>query len=491
MNEFKRFTRDVVIVYIVELLLLFQSFILIPIISKNITQDLYGVWSQLRITVSLLVPFAVLSLQRAMIRFLPSLEDRNKKSIIFSSIFFISIFLSLIFGFIIFLFSSQISLFILKSSTYSDFISFVGLLLFVLSINEIVIYYFRSYRKMISYSLVSLFKAYGELFLIYYMLYFGYGLRGVIIAVIFADFIVDLFALFLIFNDIGISFPRLSYLDEYFKFSIPLIFAPFLFWILQLSDQYIIGFFFGASAVGLYSINYSLAYIINNIRQPITIVLLPTISKYWNEGNIEKAKIYIEYSYKYSLLLVIPICVVFVAFFKFIIPIISTQDYVGSFMLMLMLVLGAFFSIIYASIRKILEMMKKTKIIRNLLLFLVFINLSSNFVLIPIYGVTAAAFTTFVTFFIGTLSIAKIISTDYKFNYMPLFFFKSLIASLLMSFAISFLPMQNIFNWIIVVPVGVLFYFLLLILVKAIKFNEIMFFLSFIKLDTIFLKVLK
>ena len=78
MYSYSKFAKHVFLVGSVNLLGVLQSIVFLPIITKILGVQDYGVWTQLKITLSLLVPFTFLGLNDALIRFLPGAKDREE-----------------------------------------------------------------------------------------------------------------------------------------------------------------------------------------------------------------------------------------------------------------------------------------------------------------------------------------------------------------------------------------------------------------------------
>jgi uncharacterized membrane protein len=57
-----------------------KGIILLPILTKTLGAELYGIWAQMLVTVSLLMPLALLQLGFAMTKFLAAEKDKEKVS---------------------------------------------------------------------------------------------------------------------------------------------------------------------------------------------------------------------------------------------------------------------------------------------------------------------------------------------------------------------------------------------------------------------------
>ena len=100
-----------------------------------------------------------------------------------------------------------------------------------------------------------------------------------------------LFSLYSIISHIGFAWPDFSVLRPYLAFGLPLLPIGLFDTLINSSDRYVIGFFKGATSVGIYSATYSIGLLAIVSIFPIAYILSPTIFKLFDEGNIDKVKI--------------------------------------------------------------------------------------------------------------------------------------------------------------------------------------------------------
>ena len=147
MKQYKRFTKDVGLVATAEALLGLQTFILLPILAKFLGARYYGIWAQINTTVNLLSAVALLGFGSVIIRYLAAEEDKKKVSKLFFSALSIPLILGLILSALLFIFAEPIAIAILKDITTSYFIKLSSILVFVISINQLIYSYFTAFRQ--------------------------------------------------------------------------------------------------------------------------------------------------------------------------------------------------------------------------------------------------------------------------------------------------------------------------------------------------------
>ena len=78
MNEHKLFTQRIGLIGITNLLISLSGIILLPILTKTLPIEEYGLWVQIIVTIGLILPFANMGLSPAIVRFLAAEKDKKK-----------------------------------------------------------------------------------------------------------------------------------------------------------------------------------------------------------------------------------------------------------------------------------------------------------------------------------------------------------------------------------------------------------------------------
>jgi len=483
MGQLEKFAKDVGLMGITKVILGLQAFLLLPILTKFLGATDFGIWSQIKITVTLLASISVLSLDTIIIRFISGEENKLKISTEFISFLMLSLSFAIFLGGTIYIFSEKISFFLTHISNIGFFFKFVVIMIVLQVIYYLFMTFFRSKELIKFHSMMELIGVVLEMCLIYILLLKGYGLIGVISAFILTKLLLVFIASINIKKYLLFVKPSFKVIKPYFTFGLPLVFMPVLSILLQISDQYIIGYYSGAKAVGIYALAYSLCVIIKLLLDPIYLLLQQTMSKAWNQGDIEKAKFYFQYSYKYAFMLVIPTMFGLSLLAKPILKIISTTEFIAGSLLVPIISLGITLYTFFFLAMILLQLSKKTKRITQIFIMLVVVNILLNFILIPYLGNLGAALSTLVAFAISAV-YGIIIIKSMKLDLMWKFLFKSIFASSVMGTLIIFLMNLQFLNEIIkiifVIFSAIIIYFCMLFLLKGIDKYELKFFFSLI-----------
>lgn len=474
--NYNKFIKQVAGVGIANLIIAIQGILLIPIITKYLGAHDYGIWVQLMLIVALLAPLSMLGLDAAVIRFLAGEKDKEKIAESFFSSAFIVALLSLILATVIFFLSDYVSFYLFKDASLSNLIKFTGAILIIQSLNQMGSCLFRTFRRIKTYSILTVFQSMGELLLLAYIVFSGYNLLVMLLGVLIIRTVFTLIIFSIVVSNIGFTLPHFYNIRAYLSYCLPLM-AVFSFaFIISSSDRFVIGFLLGPTSVGIYSVSYSISSIISLMWFPVAFVMFPTIAKLWEENDVEGVKSYFKLVFKFFSILAIPIIFGLSVLSKQIILILSTPEFVPSYNLIAIIGAGLFFHICFTQIGEyILGLLKKTKITGSLFVFFGFFNLVFTFIFVMQIGILGAAIATFFTYFFLAICLLYI-SFKYVFVDLDLIsIMKSVVASTIMSVFIWMYNPIGVMNVLLLILLGAIIYFILLFLLNIFNKDEIQF----------------
>ena len=475
MNEHKLFTQRIGLIGITNLLLSLSGIILLPILTKNIPIEEYGIWVQISVTMGLIPAVVMLGLPYTMVRFLAAAKKREEIQEGFFSIAFIVLFTSAIASLLLFLFSKPIAASLFDNNLAIARI--LPLIVFIACLNGLLLNFFRTFQQIKRYSIFAFIQTWLKVALAAYFVLAGYGIFGAVIGLLITELFMFLIMASLIVSEIGIKIPKFRHIREYLAFGIPLVPGNLSSWVVNSSDRYVIGVFLGTSFVGYYSPGYTLGTIIIMFKAPLVFMLPTVLSKYYDENNMNEVKTVLKYSLKYFLLLAIPSVFGLSLLSKQILTLLSTPEIASQgylitpFVATSVLLLGS-----RAVIGQIIVLEKKTKIIGTIWIIAAILNLGLNLIFIPYIGILGAAITTLLAF-----ALALILTSFYSFKYFKfdidfVFILKSIFASIVISLVIIKWNPISALNVLIVIGVCAVVYAAILLLLKGIKKEELEFF---------------
>lgn len=225
------------------------TFILGPLYSFFLATSEYGEMDLVVTTASLLLPFICFDIYEATFRYSCDKEYDNKKVISTSMLFGIVGIFILIIGSFVFYQNANID---------KNYIICVILAAAIDSFTTIFVQFARGLNKMKIYAFSGVINAIVLLVSnLIFIVIMKMGLKGWMISFIVSKVIVFIF-LFLIlkiYKYVSLKWIDLSYAKQFMKFCLPLLPTATMWWIMNVSDRYMIVAFVNTSATGIYSVS--------------------------------------------------------------------------------------------------------------------------------------------------------------------------------------------------------------------------------------------
>jgi len=476
---YKRFIKDVGLVGLTRLITALKGLIILPIITKLLGAENYGIWAQLIITLSLITPIAILGLPYTLVRFLAAEKDEKEIRDGIWSVFIIIFAVALIICIILFLFSGHISKFF---GSEKILVQILALTIIFECLNQVFFSIFRAFQKIGKYSSFMIFQTLGEMGLVATTIFLGYGLFGAVLSLLVIRGTNFLIMGSYIIKEIRIKLPKFLRIKEYLHFGLPTIPGNISSWIIQSSDRYLIGFYFGTLFVGYYAPAYVIGNSIGLFIMPLIFILPAILSKLYDENKTNKVKIHLKYSLKYFLTIGIPSVFGVSVLSKQLLSIFSTSEIARqSYHIVPFIALSILLYGIYAIIVQILALVKKTKINGIILMAVAFLNLGLNFIFIPRFGILGAAITTLIAYTLALTLTWRYSFREFQFEIDWKFILKCIFASILMTIFILWFNPIGLLKTIIAIISSALVYGILILLFRGFGRKEIEFLKGFFR----------
>ncbi|NUO81612.1 oligosaccharide flippase family protein [candidate division KSB1 bacterium] len=179
------------------------------------------------------------------------------------------------------------------------------------------------------------------------------------------------------------------------RYSMPLVAGNIALWVLSLSDRYIIEYFQGSHAVGVYSVSYSLTEkTILFLTALFRTAAAPLEMTTWEKEGGQKSRALVESVTRSYLLLAVPLVVLLCVFAQPIVAMLTTAPYHEGYRLVPFVAAAVFLSGLEERFESGLLYQKKTNIIMWLVTAAGLANIALNLFFVPRYGFMAAALTT-------------------------------------------------------------------------------------------------
>ena len=471
--SYQKFARDVGSIGTVQILTSLSTFFLLPIITKSLGVYYYGLWAQINITVSVITPIALMGLSMGLVRFLSSETDpKIIREAIYSILFFVTV-SGFVASFSLYLLAEPLAKFGFKDPAAAYFIQAGSLLILLNVLEPISLYYFRVFRQIQKYSYLTLIETFSKFVLIFILLKIGFGLIGVIAATLIIQSLIILIAFSTIISQIGFIIPRFTYIREYLQFSLPLTPNALLRWITESSDRYLVTYFLGLQSVGIYAAACSIGGLVQLFVGPLQLILLPEISKLYDENKTDKVIAYMSHSLRYFLFLSIPAVLGLSALAKPLLGIFTTEDFVSGWLIVPIIALSSLMAGIVQIFINTLLIVKKTKAQTYINIATAISNILINLLLIPYIGIIGAALSTLISYLLMAVLCTHMSLKYFKHEFYISDIAKSILSSAIMYLFVSHFEILSISKLIEIVVVGVFIYISLMFLLGGLSDLEI------------------
>lgn len=234
------------------------SFLIIPLYTFVLTVEEYGKIDLFVTSISLMIPFSTLMIQESLIRLIPT-KEIDKKTAITNS-------LVIVIGGVL------LNFFLIPFYKYGlNFGKYTFLFIIILSLNiynVIFSQYLRAVEKNVGFIAFGFLNTLVMLVCnILFLVVFKFGMIGYYYSILISQLICAFYLS--IYNDIFKNFNirdiQFSKLIIMLKYSIPLIPNNLMWWIMGAGDKYILNYFLGDSANGIYSISMKIPTIISMV----------------------------------------------------------------------------------------------------------------------------------------------------------------------------------------------------------------------------------
>lgn len=387
-------------------------FIIVPFYTYFMTTAEYGTVDMLTTTVSLVLPIFLLAINEAVLRYALK-KEVDKSKIIMSSFFVMMI------GAIVFILSYFIcDLINVKKALWGYFY----VLLITQGIYNILLSYTRGIGKSVFFAIAGILNTITLLGLnILLLAGFQIGLQGYMISLLFSFITADIFLLLVNRKTFHFSVKNIDFylLKKMLKYSIPLIPTAMMWWIMNASDRYVITWFLGVSATGIYAVAHKIPTVIN--------MLYSIFQQAWQVSAVEEGgsqgreKFYSNiYSIFCSALFIASSVIILVD--KQLIGFVVSASYEEAWKYVPFLVISAIFSSLAGFLGINYVVAEKTMGAFITSAITAIINCGLNILLTPLIGMQGTAIATLIGF--GVLWLIRSINTQryvkFKQNYVKI-----------------------------------------------------------------------
>lgn len=447
MKIFQIFLKKSSWLFGLEVFLKIKGFLLIPLITKYLGVVDYGVWAQLNIVIASIFPLVIMGTDSATIRFLSGANIEDQKRCFNSWLIFLTG-MSIIGAILIFVLANPVSILFFNSPS-GEFKELIILAIFTIITTVLfnaVKMWFRIQDQTFQYSIFLLMQGVFNLLATVIALYYGGGIYEVVFYSLLSDAFLLLAGLAIVIDHHFLKFD-FAFCKRVIKYGHVFIPSAYAMWILNSSDRVFLAQYTGLNDIGIYSLAYSLGYmLIQLFVNPIWTMFPSKASELFNQGKLKEL---CELQFLSKRLIVFPVyggIILFLFSGKNLISIISTTEFSVGYLIAPIISLAYLFHMLASYDLVLLGLVGAQRYDAITMVAACLVHLVFNFLLIPAYGAIGAAISTcigyMIQFLLSSIVVKKYIKWKIDFMVHMMIILFSFVVYLLLAFinSIMFLP---------------------------------------------------
>jgi len=422
------------------------GFISFPILTRLLSVSDYGLLGLISVTILVGQALGKLGAPSSIIRFFEVSKRENRIGQFYSSVFYGYVSLSLIVASVLFLIAITGSAH-LFSQKIGRLLSITSALMFLNCFVALLTSTLRAQQRTRSWNAILVAQRYGMMGLgIVFLLIFDRKLEGYYVGQVVAESLVCFVCWMVVFGKTRVRINEFSgrLFRSLAKFGLPLCFSELGHLALSYFDRYLIQWFLGASALGVYTAGYNLAtYATDIIMYPVNYAIDPIYMRIYTTKDATETAEFLSGALRYFCLIIFPVGFGFVAVSGVLLNILATEKYSTATQIMPFIIAG---NGIYASqviLNAGLIIRKKTNVLMNVKIISCVLNVCLNLIFIRIYGIVGAAASTLASYLFYTVIIAILSFRELKFRIEIKAICLYLMSSILMYLAVVRLDLSN------------------------------------------------
>jgi O-antigen/teichoic acid export membrane protein len=371
------------------------SVLLVPIYSKYLSTEDYGILSSMGLLSQVIFIFVTFNLSKSLYRCYWDYKTEYEKKVFFGTIL-ISIFvLTTISIGGLFILNNYIAR-VYKSIPFYPYYMLMLLTIYLKPYYDILAIYYRireESKKFLYFSL-SYFIV-NILLILFLVIVKNGGAAGSLLASFFTNVIFLVLSITIFKNKVVLIFDP-SVLKNALAYSLPLIPNAIAYWVVNLSDRIIIERYFSLSEVGIYSMGYKLAGVLGILTTGFFTAYHPMFLRIANSDNKDSGLLF-SINKIFIIGSIILTAILFI-YSENITDLIIDSKFHSSYQIFRIIIVSNMIAIISSLSNLSLGQDKKMKSIMLIGVSGALLNILLNFLLIPIYGMYGAGYATVITF---------------------------------------------------------------------------------------------
>lgn len=368
------------------------GFFLIPVYTRHLSVEEYGVLAILMACVAFLSMFLNFGMGSAVFKYYFATQDEGVRRQILGTAYIMLFAAALIICSALVPISEHLSRWIFASSAYTDYFRLVLIVAFLNTASIIPFAYFRAEGKAGYFAFLGFLKfivTLGAIILL--IVHLNLGVWGALLGTVFASAAIDLLLFLATSKQMRFRF-SIDLAKKLLLFGLPLMPAQIFSWNLTTVDRFILQGLTDSETVGIYSLGYKIGLIFNVlVVAPFAVAWGPFLFSKATEPN---AKDLYSRLLNYYVAIAGFLALAIAVFSKQIVQVLATPSYSTAAQIIPIVVFSYYLYGMYYIFTTGLNIEKKTYYFPFITGLSALLNVALNFTLIPVWGMLGAAYAT-------------------------------------------------------------------------------------------------
>ena len=463
-----KYLKDASVFGLAQQLLKLSSLVTLPLITKKLGVDQYGLLTLTNALSGFLVWFVLWSFPSATVRLLVGEKDPYRMAQVHHTALIFIAGSGLVWYAIAWPFMEPLSVYFFGHAHYAILVHLSILSTIVTAAVNLLMAVYRIREENVRYTRIDVVFNLLATALTVAILLIVDNVVPVVVALVLFKTLRSFWLLIQFVRMYGWARPSIDLFRPYLKFCMPLLIPQIMAWSMNLSDRFFLSHYFDAETVGIYTANYNLPILLNHLVLALFFSFTPAFARLWNAGDHTTLRRDFARTANIMLAIGLPMAVGMSLLCTPLMTLLTTPE-VGqaSWQVVPFVAFAYLFVGLGGYGSEVFMYLKKTGTTGWFATGAALLNLLGNALLIPQYGVLGASISTAMAFALQSLITTYMAQRLFAFHFDGPFIFKIVISTAGMGIILFVLPSDQTWHALVKIPVGGILYILFLYILQG------------------------
>lgn len=415
LSQFKTLFKQTSLYGIFNILGKSAGFLMLPIYTRYLTPEDYGIIEIIEVSASIFELFASAGIAYAVFKFYHKYDDQKRKNSVISTTLTAVLLSHLLLSAIALIFSERLAVLIFNDPTYQYFLILVFCRVVLTGAVHFGVDYLRVTDRLAWYGFFFLGRFVLTIaFNIWFLVFLGMGVEAILLGNILGTLLIGLPLVIFIYAKVGMRFD-FALFWPILRYGLPFLGVLIGQFIINAADRFILQHYSGLSEVGIYSLGYRFGFMVNFLI--VSPFLLMWETKLFEIEKQENAKEMYARMFTYFLLGLTISAVALSVFSKEVVILMAAPEYYDAAVVIPFIAFAFLFNGLQEFARLGMLLKNKTHIVGTVMVVQCVLSVGLYFLLIPIWGVVGAGTAVLLSYISVFIAYYLYSQSLYKVNY--------------------------------------------------------------------------